>query len=89
MATGEVGFNEAFELCASSLEHLRIQIEVPREPPWDSHFGPTRRLTCLPSMPPAQGDRDTCRLPVPVGGRYETARDPGPRPYGAGIHYSD
>jgi len=51
VAAGEAGFNEAFELCASSLEYLRIQMEDPRGPRWDSHFGPARRLTCLPSMP--------------------------------------
>lgn len=42
------GYNEAFALCADSLEYLRLDMG-----PSDyvtSHFGPTRRLSCLPSL---------------------------------------
>jgi len=42
------GYNEAFALCADSLEYLRFGVEWMHN--YVSHLGPARGLSCLPSM---------------------------------------
>ena len=42
------GYNDAFQLCAASLEHLRFNVAWMSN--FASHLGPGKRLSCLPSL---------------------------------------